>query len=422
MSQPANEDAVRFHQVVAEGNLEELRATLSNGADVNAPGHVGMTALMVAIGSKDLARIKLLIRYGADPELTDDFNHTALRHAVDADFADGVQFLLSLGVDRGFRPKYPLKKIDYSTSMRDVAMPAELIGVLSEIDWKDATEKSRQFLSEKGLNPTVEPAIASVQRVDVLRLFLNSGDDVNLAPTEVKRALLGLETGGELRVEPTDYQRHKSPRFGSVNPESMDNPFWREMIRTGGNAYSARTAFGDCNAFTTPGAVWCYERFGSSLTQLDDGRFVQIGGEHEDYYDPDFFIYNDVVVHDGRGDFQIFGYPREVFPPTDFHTATLCRDGIYIIGCLGYFEQRDPGLTSVFRLELESWRIESVKTTGKMPSWIHKHRAIYDPKQNAILISGGEMLVVGENGEPGMVPNGQQFELNLTGFQWRQIQ
>ena len=35
--------------------------------------------------------MKLLIAHGADPELTDDFNGTALSHAVSQDFADGVR-------------------------------------------------------------------------------------------------------------------------------------------------------------------------------------------------------------------------------------------------------------------------------------------------------------------------------------------
>ena len=43
-----------------------------------------------------------------------------------------------------------------------------------------------------------------------------------------------------------------------------------------------------------------------------------MGGEHEDFYDPDFCIYNDVVVYDGHGDFTIYGYPKEVFPSHGF--------------------------------------------------------------------------------------------------------
>ena len=68
--------------------------------------------------------------------------------------------------------------------------------------------------------------------------------------------------------------------------------------------------------------VWCFDRFGQSMTILPDGRRIFIAGEHEDWYDPDFFIYNDVVVISTNGDIEhIFGYPIEVFPPTDFHAA-----------------------------------------------------------------------------------------------------
>jgi hypothetical protein len=148
---------------------------------------------------------------------------------------------------------------------------------------------------------------------------------------------------------------------------------------------------------------------------------VQIGGEHEDFYDPDFFIYNDVVIHDGRGDFQIYGYPRDVFPPTDFHTATLCPDGIYIIGCLGYLEQRQPEFTPVYRLTLESWRIEPVKTSGEMPGWIHKHRARYEHERNVLWISGGELYVIAQDGTEQLVPNLHQFELDLTQLTWRRM-
>lgn len=442
--QPSEETA-RFHRIVTEGDLDELQTALKNGADVNAPGHVGATALMMALESKDLEKTKLLIQYGADPELTDDFNATALRRAVGADFADGVRLLLSLGVDRGDHPRDPLKTIEYDFTWCDMTMPAEFEEVMSEAEWKESLEETNREIREMGQNPTVEPIIADVESVEVLKLFLEAGDNLNLAPTEVQRALLGLETGGELRVAPNEYRRHKSPCYGARNPERMDFPFWKDMIRTGGNAYSARCKFNDNSPFANPGAVWfdfvrnlffgtrytspfanrgavwCYDRFGSSLTLLDDGRFVQIGGEHEDYYDPDFFIYNDVVIHDGRGDFQIYGYPRDVFPPTDFHTATLCPDGIYIIGCLGYMDQRQLGFTPVYRLELESWRIETIPTTGQMPGWIQKHRARYDPDRNVIRIAGGTRHVVDEDSTPELKDNAHQFELELTQLTWRRI-
>ena len=69
------------------------------------------------------------------------------------------------------------------------------------------------------------------------------------------------------------------------------------------------------------GPMWCFERFGQSTTPLG-AVTVLIGGEHEDHYDPDFHIYNDLVVIAPGGGTEIYGYPRSVFPPTDFHSAT----------------------------------------------------------------------------------------------------
>ncbi len=414
---PVSEEIAGFHQLVEDGDLESLRTALQNGANVNAPGRLGWTALMVAIDAKNIEKAKLLIGSGADAELTDDFNKTALRHAVDADFEEGVGYLISLGVDRGQNPKYPLKKINHDFDFGTGKMPEQLKGVMSEAEWEKSIEEARESLRD--LQPIAEPAISAVQSVTVLKLFLRAGDDLGLASTELKRAYLGLETSRAFRATRADYEIQKAPRYGIRNPEPMDILFWRDMIRTGGNAYSARMHFKDEDPFSEWRAVWCYERFGSSLTELDDGRFVQIGGEHEDHYDPDFYIYNDVVVHDGDGEFQIYGYPRDVFPSTDFHTATLCGDGIYIIGCLGYPDDRREGFTPVYRLILNSWEMKAVETTGQMPGWIHNHRAHFDRERNVICVEGGEVQVTSENGEQDLVSAKEQFELDLSRMAWR---
>lgn len=77
------------------------------------------------------------------------------------------------------------------------------------------------------------------------------------------------------------------------------------------------------------------------MTPLPDGRLILIGGEHEDFDDPDFCIYTDVTVLDGfwRGEergVQLHIYPRDFFPPTCFHTATLLGGRILLFGSLCY--------------------------------------------------------------------------------------
>jgi hypothetical protein len=162
----------------------------------------------------------------------------------------------------------------------------------------------------------------------------------------------------------------------------------RGGLRTG---YSAREKFGGQNyerPYDHP--VWSFFRFGQSLTRLPSGPFVEIGGEHEDAYDSDFCIYNDVVVHDGRGHFRIFGHPEAIFPPTDFHSATFVEGAIYIIGSLGYPDTRRPGETPVFLLNCETWSIEAVPSRGQAPGWIHKHKARAQD-DGTILIWGGKV-------------------------------
>lgn len=424
MSEPKNSptpEVVAFHECVKSGSLEELKLALESGADVNAPGEQQKTALMKAIDAKDVEKMKLLVDHGADPELTDEFNTTALGHAVSWDFAEGVAYLLSLDVDLGYHPKYPLKKLDLGFGRPGLELSEDLKEGFTEEEWEEFKENIREMIPERELNPTIEPIISHVHSVEVLKLFLQAGDELSLASKEMKQTYLGLSDGGKFQSSFADFRKYRAPRFGSRNPELMSNPFWEDMIRLGGNAYSARKHFQDMDLDSKRGAVWCNDRFGASLTQLEDGRFVQIGGEHEDFYDPDFYIYNDVVIFDGKGEIKIYGYPRDVFPPTDFHTATLSGDSIFIIGCLGYPELRELGRTPVYRLRLETWKIEVIKTSGEMPSWIHKHRSSYDKQNNVVRIEGGDLLTTGSKNEQDLISNSERYELNLSSFHWSRI-
>ncbi|MFO0900131.1 MAG: ankyrin repeat domain-containing protein [Pirellulales bacterium] len=139
-NRPVPDDIARLHRAAANGDLERVRAALTAGIDVDSPGHCGVTALMVALQARHLPIAKLLIEQGADPELTDDFNSTALKHAVEADFADGVRVLLSLGVDRGYEPRYPLKRRDYCPLQ--LPMPDDFAGMDSGRNGSRASARS----------------------------------------------------------------------------------------------------------------------------------------------------------------------------------------------------------------------------------------------------------------------------------------
>lgn len=214
----------------------------------------------------------------------------------------------------------------------------------------------------------------------------------------------GTTKGPLASISYAQFREGRFRRFGTANPEHMDIPFWRAMVEASCWAYTPRKMFplreGDDLKDVTPvhpeynsgiifpgGPIWCFDRFGHSLTKLPDGTFVQIGGEHEDGYDPDFMIYNDVVVHhpDSTPEapkYDIYGYPEDVFRPTDFHSATYVprHNAIYIIGNNGYSGEEDQkiqkrGETPVYRVEVGTWKIEKVVTGGGGPGYVFYHRA-----------------------------------------------
>jgi hypothetical protein len=157
---------------------------------------------------------------------------------------------------------------------------------------------------------------------------------------------------------------------------------------------------------------------GQSRTQLADGRTIWIAGEHEDYYDPDFFIYNDVIIEHSHGRVEVRGYPIEVFPPTDFHSATAIDEerSILIVGSIGYQQSRDEHRTPVYRLNTADYQIVQVETTGASPGWIHKHTAERSVDGKRLTIRGGEIM----HGK-GFIESIDDWALCLEQFVWTRL-
>lgn len=226
----------------------------------------------------------------------------------------------------------------------------------------------------------------------------------------------------EVRPDPSltrdVFLRWRNPRRGRSNPEDQTNPVWTWLVRSRLGAYEANTHFdGPCAIEAGPG--WCARRFGQSKTKLPDGRIIYVAGEHEDFYDADFFIYNDVIVRHPDGKIEIFGYPREVFPATDFHSATLVGDRLILIGNLGYPEDRQPHETPVFALDLATFTFAPVSTSGENPGWIHGHAASLSADRQSLLVHGGKL----DRGGPGrsLPENIDDWHLDLVTWTWKRL-
>ena len=344
------------------GDVEKAQILWTAAIDPSDRGRCGETALMLAIESGNLTMLQWLLDQGFDVAEVDDFGHTALRLAIEQDAVEFVALLLKAGAD-------PQQVPDTNT-------------------WSN---------------------IYVAKSVVVARMLAAAGDDFNEINRSVRRLLTKVRADTD-QISPEQYRSGKQRRFGLTNPELMSVDFWRSMVCNGISAWSARQEFEESGY--ADDLIWCFDRFGQSLTELPDGRIIEIGGEHEDSYDPDFCIYNDVVVHDGQGNFQIFGYPEAVFPPTDFHTATLVGDHIYIIGSIGYYPGRAYHQTPVYRLDCRSYQIESVITTNS-PGWIYKHRAEY-LESGVIVITGGLIENAKESRE-----NLLEYRLDLASSSWQ---
>jgi hypothetical protein len=237
-------------------------------------------------------------------------------------------------------------------------------------------------------------------------LVTHAGDEPNDAETV------------ESVVAPELFREWRSPRVGASNPQRMDNPVWEWLVKSKISAYRANERFNGPSAFDV-GPGWCFQRFGQSINQLPDGRVIFIAGEHEDYYDPDFYIYNDVVVQHPDGRINIFGYPHGIFPPTDFHSATVVGNRIVLIGSLGYPNERRPPETAARILDLDTLAISTVRTSGTPPGWIHRHKATLSEDSRSILVEGGK-LDRGER-DKSLVENIDDWQLHLTDWRWERL-
>jgi len=221
----------------------------------------------------------------------------------------------------------------------------------------------------------------------------------------------------EIKVSKEEFLEWKSPRYGTQNPTRVVSKVWEYAVQSGKAAYWINEKFKGPSAYDSS-ACWTFSRDGKSVTFMPDGREIHIAGEHEDFYDPDFYIYNDVVVVNPDESIEFYNYPKELFPPTDFHSATLVDDKIVIIGNLSYLNNREIGKTQIMLLDTKSYVLNKIEAKGLQPGWIHKHLAVLSEDKKSITISKGEIMYAED--KP-LLENINEWKLELTTWQWEQL-
>jgi len=177
------------------------------------------------------------------------------------------------------------------------------------------------------------------------------------------------------KFEAKEFEALSRVRFGLSNPEHTANPLWLaaharyvtpdrlieefathpaprvpisddEIARRHNQPHSS-----DCEGMTAP--FWCFyeHRNAGTRSHLADGRLVHIGGHYNGFTDRnDFCIYNEVIVEYDRRRIDIFSYPKTVFPPVHYHSATEVDGDIVLIGGTGYLDLTTPSACPVFTL------------------------------------------------------------------------
>ncbi|QJW93469.1 ankyrin repeat domain-containing protein [Frigoriglobus tundricola] len=386
-----------LHRAVALGTVADVRRRLECGDDLSARDWWERTPWLLSLQTRDVAKAELLLAAGADPNDRGRCGKPSLLFAAESNDPAVLRWLLETGVDPNIADEFGGTPLIVAAGNGD----AECVRLLLDAG------------ADPLLHSITDTPIRSASNLAVARMLVRAGADLADVNEDVRDEITKRRRSESIDCSREEYQAAKDRAFGTANPQLMNFPFWRAMVACGDCAYGARAQFEAADVHGP--AVWCFDRFGKSFTELPDGRVIEIAGEHEDYCDQDFCIYNDVIVHNGDGTFDIYGYPRDVFPPTDFHTATLVGNSIYVIGNLGYSGERRFGVTQVYRLDSETLTMEPVETTGTQPGWIHRHRAKLIG--NAIEVTGGIVCML-VDGEETTEDNAGRFLLDLGTMVW----
>ena len=388
-----------LHRAVALGTLADVKKRLESGDDVKATDRWERTPLLLSLQVGDIEKATLLLSSGGSLNDRGRCAKTPLMYPAEGDQPAMVEWLL----DRGVKP-----------DEKDEFGGTALIGAA-----EGGSAECVRLLLAGGADPNLagstETPIAAAANLKIARMLAAAGADFTQINGDVRDELTKRIRTDSIECTLEEYRAGRHRVFGNANPQPLNLRFWKAMVASGSSAYHARSHFKE-GEDDQPG--WSFERFGKSFTELPDGRVIEIGGEHEDSYDSDFCIYNDVIVHRGDGTFDIYAYPKEVFPPTDFHTATLVGDSIYIVGSLGYGGKRKHGVTQVYRLDTKSLSIKPVETHGESPGWISDHKAKL--VGNALEVTGGKVCR-SVDGEETYEDNRDRYLLRLDSMTWSKV-
>ena len=118
-----------FHYVVIENRIDLAQKLLDAGSNVDATEYWHTSPLMNAAELGYLEMVKWLVRNGADIDLKDDFEDTALSKSTRNDRRDVFDFLISLVRDRDINFYYDCCSAEDVFDNKDLVMRDKLLSL-----------------------------------------------------------------------------------------------------------------------------------------------------------------------------------------------------------------------------------------------------------------------------------------------------
>ena len=161
------------------GEIDDIEKIIEAGADINGPDHRGMTALMFAALGKNTERMRLLMEYGADIHATRNDGSTALIDASKSPHGvvDSVALLLEAGADVNIVDRFNRSALFWAARSGDAARINALIEAGAELEIRGPFEET----------PLMSAARST--KLENIQALVEAGADLNAVDAKQMTAL-----------------------------------------------------------------------------------------------------------------------------------------------------------------------------------------------------------------------------------------
>jgi ankyrin repeat protein len=169
----------RFEMYSQDDYFELIELLIANGADVNAKGFGGMTALGAATSFDNTEAIKLLIEKGADVNAKDNNGQTALFYATTFDNAEAIRLL----IDNGANVNQKIKMGSEEANLLSFVVMKDWIYKNTSPEKQQATLNTIQLFIDKGADVNAGfplfYAAFMVKSKEITQLLIDNGADID---------------------------------------------------------------------------------------------------------------------------------------------------------------------------------------------------------------------------------------------------